>query len=151
MLITKLYRSVYIRAVGFLAIVLSVLIIIFLLNVSKPGQYPTGCFEDCALQDAHKDGVFKVISLNMLHSYPDFEDLPIRLDIFTHEIQELDPDIICLQEVPWTKQTGNVAEQLANRTGLNYIYLRGNGNRSTIFFEEGLAILSKYPLSNLAP
>jgi endonuclease/exonuclease/phosphatase family metal-dependent hydrolase len=41
---------------------------------------------------------------------------------------------------------GSAARYLARETGLNYLYLRANGNRRAILFEEGEAILSRYPL-----
>ena len=34
--------------------------------------------------------------------------------------------------------------------GLNYVYLRANGNRWAILFEEGEAILSRYPLRGVS-
>jgi endonuclease/exonuclease/phosphatase family metal-dependent hydrolase len=43
---------------------------------------------------------------------------------------------------------GNAAELIARQVGMNYIYLRANGNRWAILFEEGSAILSRYPLEN---
>jgi endonuclease/exonuclease/phosphatase family metal-dependent hydrolase len=48
--------------------------------------------------------------------------------------------------VPWRRATGNAAEYLSREAGLNYVYLRANGNRRTITFEEGSAILSRYRL-----
>jgi endonuclease/exonuclease/phosphatase family metal-dependent hydrolase len=82
----------------------------------------------------------------MLHGRPDFETLPQRLALIADEIRRLDADIICLQEVPWTPEVGNGAEWLARQTGMNYAYLRANGNRRLIRFEEGEAILSRFPL-----
>ena len=86
------------------------------------------------------------MSLNVLHGFPQFEHLARRLDLVAAEIRRQDADIVCLQEVPWTWRLGSGAEYLASRTGLNSLYLRANGNRWTILFEEGEAILSRYPL-----
>jgi endonuclease/exonuclease/phosphatase family metal-dependent hydrolase len=58
-------------------------------------------------------------------------------------------DIACLQEVPWTPHLGSGARYLARETGLNHLYLRANGNRWAILFEEGEAILSRYPLRDV--
>jgi len=85
----------------------------------------------------------------MLHGRPGFEYLPQRLTLIAMEIARLDADIVLLQEVPWTFKTGNGATYLAEQTGMNHAYVRANGNRWAIFFEEGEAILSRYPLSNL--
>jgi len=74
------------------------------------------------------------MSLNVLHGHPRFEHLARRLDLIAAEIRRQDADIVCLQEVPWTRQLGGGAEYLAQRTGLNYLYLRANGNRWAILF-----------------
>lgn len=54
-----------------------------------------------------------------------------------------------MQEVPWTWSTRSTARYFAERTGMNYAYLSANGNRWTILFAEGEAILSKYPLKDV--
>jgi endonuclease/exonuclease/phosphatase family metal-dependent hydrolase len=90
------------------------------------------------------------MSLNVLHDHPDFENLAQRLDLIAAEIQRSDADIVCLQEVPWTLRLGSGARMLADRTGLNHVGVRANGNRWTILFEEGEAILSRYPLRDVA-
>ena len=82
----------------------------------------------------------------MLHGFPRFRYLDRRLTIIASEIRQLDPDIVCLQEVPWRPGLGTAAHYLARETGLNHLYLRANGNRWAILFEEGEAILSRYPL-----
>jgi endonuclease/exonuclease/phosphatase family metal-dependent hydrolase len=97
-----------------------------------------------------RDGPLRVISLNVLHDFPRFERLSERLDRVAAEICRQDADIVCLQEVPWMPRLGNAARYLARRTGLNYLYLRANGNRWAILFEEGEAILSRYALREVA-
>ncbi len=92
----------------------------------------------------------RVISLNVLHGFPRFENLGHRLDLIADEIRSHDADIVCLQEVPWTLRHGSGAQYLAERTGLNHLYLRANGNRWAILFEEGEAILSRYPMRDAA-
>jgi endonuclease/exonuclease/phosphatase family metal-dependent hydrolase len=82
----------------------------------------------------------------MLHGRPDFENLSLRLDLMAGEILRLEADVVLLQEAPWTKSTGNAAQYLAQKLGYNYLYYRANGNRRLISFEEGEAILSRYPL-----
>jgi endonuclease/exonuclease/phosphatase family metal-dependent hydrolase len=88
------------------------------------------------------------MSLNVLHGFPLFAHLPGRLDLVAAEIRRQDPDIVCLQEVPW--HLGSAARTLARRTGLNYLYLRANGNRRALLFEEGEVILSRFPLRDAA-
>ena len=124
------------------------LIATWLLNVSRPGGRVEGCPEGCATAPPRREGPLRVLSLNMLHGFPRFEHLDGRLDLIAAEIRRLDPDVICLQEVPW--HWGSAAQELAERSGLNHIYMRANGNRWAILFEEGEAILSRYPLREAA-
>jgi endonuclease/exonuclease/phosphatase family metal-dependent hydrolase len=128
------------------AVVLLTLIAIFVLNASKTGRVAEGCPEGCATAIKRHPGPLRVISLNMLHGFPWFKDLQLRLNLIASEIKRLDADVILLQEVPWTIQTGNAAEELARQIGYNYLYYRANGNKSLIFFEEGEAVLSRFPL-----
>jgi endonuclease/exonuclease/phosphatase family metal-dependent hydrolase len=121
----------------------------WVLNVSRPGREVVGCPEDCSETAAEGGESLKVISLNMLHGFPRFHRLQERLNLIASEILSQDADIVCLQEVPWTLPLGNAAEYLARGVGMNYVYLRANGNRNAILFEEGEAILSRYPLRDL--
>jgi len=122
--------------------------ILFVFNASKAGQQVEGCLQGCSTHPVEDDNSLRIISLNMLHGHPDFENLKERMDLIAAEINRQDADIVCLQEVPWTQGLGSGAEYIASLTSMNHIYLRANGNRNTIFFEEGSAILSRYPLSD---
>jgi endonuclease/exonuclease/phosphatase family metal-dependent hydrolase len=136
------------RSAG-LALAAALLLACWLLNVSRPGTPAAGCLEHCSQPGETPDGPLQVMSLNMLHGFPRFERLRERLDLLAGEIRMREPDIVCLQEVPWAPHIGNAAQYLAERTGLNYVYLRANGNRWAILFEEGEAILSRYPLEDV--
>jgi endonuclease/exonuclease/phosphatase family metal-dependent hydrolase len=127
-------------------IALALLITVWILNTSRVGS-PEGRPENCAEVALGDEPVLRVMSLNVLHGFSRFESLPERLNLIAEEIRSRDVDIALLQEIPWTLRLGNGAKYLADRTGLNYLYLRANGNRWTILFEEGEAILSRYPLS----
>lgn len=118
----------------------------WLLNVSRPGVWVHGCPEGCAETTDRPPGPLRVMSLNMLHGFPRFEGLGQRLDLIAEEILAQDADIVCLQEVPWRLGHRSGAEYLADQTGLNHLYVRANGNRWAILFEEGEAILSRYPM-----
>jgi endonuclease/exonuclease/phosphatase family metal-dependent hydrolase len=118
----------------------------FLLNASEPGRTLEGCPQGCASQAGRRAGPLRVLSLNMLHGFPDFTDLPSRLDWIAAEVRRLDADVVLLQEIPWTRTTGNGAQYLARLLDYNYLYYRANGNRGLILFEEGEAILSRFPL-----
>jgi endonuclease/exonuclease/phosphatase family metal-dependent hydrolase len=118
----------------------------WVLNVSRPGTRVEGCPQGCAVVGPGDEQFLRVMSLNVLHGFPEFENLIPRLDAIAAEIRREKVDIACLQEVPWTRQLGSGAKYLASETGLNHVYVRANGNRHAILFEEGPAILSRYPL-----
>jgi endonuclease/exonuclease/phosphatase family metal-dependent hydrolase len=136
------------RVIRLLLIVLA-LAVLYVLNASRPGARVEGCMQDCASRDQHGEGPLRVMSLNMLHGFPRFEHPHNRLQLIADEIRLQEPDIVLLQEVPWRWGLGgNAAGYLADGTGMNHLYLRANGNRWAIFFEEGEAILSRYPLED---
>jgi endonuclease/exonuclease/phosphatase family metal-dependent hydrolase len=136
------------RKLVWILILFGIALGVWLLNVSRPATAVRGCPQGCATGAQRLDGPLRVVSLNMLHGHPDFEHLQSRMDLIADEILALDADIVLLQEVPWTVALGDVAEYIAQRCGMNHVYLRSNGNRWAIFFEEGSAILSRYALEN---
>ncbi len=89
-------------------------------------------------------GVVTVMSANLWHDWPRYRRLPERLDAFAHLVEAERIDILLLQEVASTPDL-NGGEWLADRLGMAYIYSRANGHHS-IGFEEGLAVLSRFPL-----
>lgn len=125
-------------------------LLLWISSASLPGFTIFGCFQDCASLPAVPSQELRLLSLNMLHGHPGFEDLPARLNLIAEKIIALDADVVLLQEVPWTAQYGNGARYLAERCDMNYAFLRANGNRWGILFEEGVAILSRYPLRELS-
>jgi endonuclease/exonuclease/phosphatase family metal-dependent hydrolase len=129
-------------------LLLGVLLTLWLPNVSRTGSRVEGCAQGCAASLARHEGPLRVMSLNVLHGFPRFEHLEQRMELIAAEIRRHDADIVLLQEVPWTPQLGLGADYVAERTGMNHLYLRANGNRRAILFEEGEAILSRYPLRN---
>jgi len=132
---------------GVLLVATGLFLLMGFLNVSKPGSHIVGCPRACAPMMASKDNrEIIVMSLNILHGFPNFEHLEARLAMIASEIQHQQADIVCLEEVPWRPGMGSAAEYLAKQTGMNYVYLRANGNRKMIRFEEGSAILSRYPI-----
>ena len=125
-------------------------VLAWVLNASRTGTRVQALPVLKAQASGRGDDTLRVMSLNMLHGFPRFSHLADRLRIIADEIQRLDPDLVCLQEVPWTPHLGNAASYLAGRCEYNYVYLRANGNRWAILFEEGEAILSRYPLRDVA-
>lgn len=131
---------------GWIPALILILLILLALNISIPGRTLEGCLGKCSTSIDPDPATLTVMSLNMLHGFPDFRDLGERLDQMADYFSLYNPDLILLQEVPWTSQYGNSARVLAEKLGLNYLYYRANGNRQAIYFEEGEAILSRYPL-----
>ena len=127
---------------------LALLTLVYVLNVSRPGRVES-CLHGCA-QARQKDAEeLRVISFNVLHGFPRFHNLTPRLDLIAAEIQHVDADIIILQEVPWNIFLRSGAHYLAEKAGMNYVARSANGNRWTILFSEGEAILSRYPLKDV--
>lgn len=121
---------------------------LFVTNVSQPGRRVEGCLDGCATASTRLPGPLRLVSLNILHGFPHFQDLPARLDLISQELRRQDADVVLLNEVPWTMKTGSAAASLAGQLGYNYIYYRNSGNKWLIFFEEGEVILSRFPLKN---
>lgn len=135
------------RVIGLILLLIALSVLLFLFNASIPGKRVEGCLQDCAEAVERKSDTIRILSLNVLHGHPDFVSLPTRLTMITAEIERLGVDIALLQEVPWHRYLGSGANYLAVRTGMNSAYLRANGNRWLIKFEEGEAILSRFPLT----
>ncbi len=55
------------------------------------------------------DGPIDLLSLNMFHGYPGFENPPRRLRLIEQEIRRLEPDVVLSQQAPSKPETGNVA------------------------------------------
>jgi endonuclease/exonuclease/phosphatase family metal-dependent hydrolase len=121
---------------------------LWVLNASRIGPLES-CLSDCATVGEAGRDTLRVMDLNVLHGFPRFKALSQRLDLIAHEIQRQDADLVCLQEAPWTLRLGSAARRLAKQTGMNYVYLPANGNRKAIFFSEGEAILSRFPLKEV--
>ena len=114
--------------------------------VSRVGDRLYSCLRLCAAGNTRDDDVLRLVTLNLYHGYPEFRNLKGRLELIAHELDRMQADIVFLQEVPWKSEVGLAAEYLGRSAGFNYAYFRANGNYALIRFEEGLAILSRYPL-----
>ena len=92
-------------------------------------------------------GVLTVLSANLWHDWPRFRDLEKRLESFAALIESERADLILLQEVARIPSL-KADEWLAGRLQMAYVYSRANGSRK-IGFEEGLGVLSRFPLKRL--
>ncbi len=88
-----------------------------------------------------------ILSANLWHDWPHYRHLVDRLKTFAQLVEQKAADIVLLQEVARTP-TIKTDEWLARRLGMAYFYIRANGDEKAIGFEEGLAILSRFPLTD---
>lgn len=103
----------------------------------------------------------RILQLNAYHGYPDREgplaglsagapaasDRPERADRLASAINRLRPDVVVLQEAWCTVSEGCLADRLAEDLELHAVYARANGSLRWLGFEEGAAILSRYPIT----
>ncbi len=87
-----------------------------------------------------------VISANLWHDWPQRRRALERLEAFALLVEQHQADILLLQEVArttdfWTDRW------LASRLNMAYVYSRANGHLQGIGFEEGVAVFSRFPLS----
>jgi endonuclease/exonuclease/phosphatase family metal-dependent hydrolase len=87
-----------------------------------------------------------VLSANLWHDWPRHRRLLHRLEAVAQLIEIEDVEVALLQEVVRTPDLRADA-WLADRLRMAYVYSRANGHETAAGFEEGLAILSRYPLS----
>jgi endonuclease/exonuclease/phosphatase family metal-dependent hydrolase len=85
-----------------------------------------------------------IMSANLWHDWPRFRRLPERLETFARLVEEERADILLLQEVTRTA-TLHADIWLAERLGMTHAFTAANG-REQNGFEEGVAILSRFPL-----
>ena len=98
-----------------------------------------------------------MLQLNAWHGYPDPEGRllpPVdaagrlgRADRLATAISRLRPDVVVLQEAWCTATEGCLADRLANDLDLHAVYARANGSLRWLGFEEGAAILSRFPIA----
>src|SRR5690606_36291116 len=117
---------------------------------SRVGDDVVACLSGCAGGAPRRPGPLRIVTLNMFHGFPHFTYLDARIDLIVRELLKADPDILFLQEVPRTRGHGFAVKALSRRLGRNHVYIRANGNHDVIGFEEGIAILSRFPLRDAA-
>jgi endonuclease/exonuclease/phosphatase family metal-dependent hydrolase len=88
----------------------------------------------------------RIVDFNVLHGAPDFAGQEARFQDTLAAFRALGPDVIVLQEAWETGRHGNMARRLGEALRFNYVYARANGSRRLIGFEEGSAVLSRFPI-----
>ena len=99
----------------------------------------------------------RLLQLNAHHDYPDSEgrllqsatasDRLERADRLATTIIRLRPDVVVLQEAWCAVGEGCLADRLAANLDLHAVYARANGSLRWLGFEEGAAILSRFPIA----
>lgn len=90
------------------------------------------------------DGL-NILSTNMWHDWPRHRRLNERLETIAQIVESQGIDVLLLQEMTRTRDFHS-DDWLSQRLGMAYIYSRANGHAAGIGFEEGLAILSRFPI-----
>ena len=89
----------------------------------------------------------RVLSLNVKHDYPDFFANAERAEAIGMLIRRADVDVVVLQEAWHTTAHGDLTQQLAQALGLHAAWARANGSLPGLGFEEGVGVLSRYPIA----
>jgi endonuclease/exonuclease/phosphatase family metal-dependent hydrolase len=88
----------------------------------------------------------RLVDFNVLHGYPHFPEQETRARRAVAAIQALDADLIVLQEAWRTQAHGDFVERLATALNMDSAFARANGKLERIGFEEGEAVLSRFPI-----
>ena len=95
----------------------------------------------------------RVLSYNVLHGYPRFDDQEDRFAALERALEQLAPDIVLFQEAWCTRRHGCLINRLAAAGaalhGYYLAYAPVNGSLRLIGFEEGLAIASRWPIERV--
>lgn len=88
----------------------------------------------------------RVVNFNIFHGYPDFSAHEKRAAVLVKMLERQRADIIILQDAWYSARHGHFAEELGRKFGMNVAYARAAGSRMLVGFEDGLAVLSRYPI-----
>jgi endonuclease/exonuclease/phosphatase family metal-dependent hydrolase len=93
------------------------------------------------------DEQISILTANLWHDWPRHRRFRERLECFLELVIEEDVDVLLLQETARTKDF-RTDEWLSDQLGMAYVYSRANGHVGEIGFEEGLAVLSRFPINS---
>ncbi len=90
------------------------------------------------------DDPLTVLTANLWHDWPRFRNLPERLESLAQLIETQGAQVVLLQEALRTPEL-SASAWLADRLGMAQVYVRANGHQRAIGFEEGPAVLTRFP------
>ena len=88
----------------------------------------------------------RVLQFNVLHGYPGRADFTGRERRLIAAIERLRPDVVVLQEAWRYHGRRDLVDKLGEQLGMSSVYARANGSLRLLGFEEGSAILSRFPI-----
>lgn len=94
-----------------------------------------------------RDDSLVILTANLWHDWPRRRRLPERLEAFARVVEAEGAQVVLLQEVVRGADF-RADEWLAKRLGMEYAYVRANGHEGALGFEEGVAVLSRFPLAD---
>jgi len=89
-----------------------------------------------------------ILCANLWHDWPRHQRWPERVASFAQLVESVDADILLLQEVARTPRL-SADRWLAERLDFALASTRANGDLDAIGFEEGPAILSRFPIRDV--
>jgi endonuclease/exonuclease/phosphatase family metal-dependent hydrolase len=92
-----------------------------------------------------REAALTVITANLWHDWPRRRRQRARLEAFAQLVEAEGADLLLLQEVARFGDL-QVDAWLADRLGMAYVYGQANGDLQHGAFEEGVAVLCRYPL-----
>ncbi|MGD2078515.1 MAG: endonuclease/exonuclease/phosphatase family protein [Chloroflexota bacterium] len=90
-----------------------------------------------------------VMTANLWHDWPRHRNHRSRLEAFAQLVEEQGADVLLLQEVAHVGDF-RADQWLATRLGMAFVYGQANGDNQSNSFEEGVAVLSRFPLAEPA-
>jgi endonuclease/exonuclease/phosphatase family metal-dependent hydrolase len=115
--------------------------------VAQPSGWTTLLPEPRVVPPAACAGL-TVLSANLWHDWPRQHRWTERLEAVARLVEAEGVDVLLLQEVARTRSMHS-DRWLADRLGMSLAYARANGDADAIGFEEGLAVLSRFPLGDI--
>ena len=88
----------------------------------------------------------RIVQLNALHHHPDRIDLDERERRLIEAVGRLNADVVILQEAWRYVDRRPLVEVLGTELSMESVYARANGSLRLVGFEEGAAVLSRYPI-----